>query len=91
MFVIGSEAGMLITIERRWDHAEAVRRLAEIASEYPGRATLLIITGWPAIERRYRALMPQPGEEQASRSGNLQTSFATTAVAWQKKHNREVL
>jgi hypothetical protein len=79
-FVIASEAGMLITIEQRRNHAEAVRRLAEIASEYPEEATPLIIAGWPAIERRYRALMPQPGEAEAARS-NIQTSFATTAIA----------
>src|SRR5690242_2349155 len=32
-FVVASEAGMLITVEHRRDHAEAVRRLADIASE----------------------------------------------------------
>jgi hypothetical protein len=79
-FVIASEAGMLITIEHRRNHAEAVRRLAEIASEYSEKAMPLIIAGWPAIERRYRALMPQPGEAEAARS-NIQTSFATTAIA----------
>ncbi len=77
--VIASEAGMMITVERRRDHAEAVRRLAEIASEYPERATTRLIAGWPAIERRYRSLMPQPGSQE--RSVNLQTSFATTAIA----------
>src|SRR5690242_14263407 len=53
------EAGLVVTTERRRDHAEAVRRLAEIASEQPTSATRLLIGGWPAIERRYRALMPQ--------------------------------
>ena len=79
-FVIASEAGMLIMIERRRDHNEAVRRLAEISSEYPETVSRLIIAGWPAIERRYRALMPQPGEDDMSR-GNIQTSFTTTAIA----------
>lgn len=80
-FVVASEAGMLITVERRRNHAEAVRELAEIASEYPERATPLIIEGWPAIERRYRALMPQPGEQEEGFRGNVVTSFTTTAVA----------
>src|SRR5262249_12589283 len=71
---------MLITMEQRRDHAEAVRRLAEIASEYPESAKLLLIAGWPAIERRYRTIMPQPGEAESP--GDIaQTSFATTAVA----------
>jgi hypothetical protein len=79
-FVVASEAGMLITIEHRRDHSEAVQRLAEIASEYPERASLLLIAGWPAIERRYRTLMPQPGESEEP-SDVTQTSFATTAIA----------
>jgi hypothetical protein len=79
-FVIASEAGMLITREHRRDHAEAVRRLAEIASEYTEAATPVIIAGWPAIERRYRSMMPQPGDAEAS-SGNIVTSFVTTAIA----------
>jgi len=78
-FVIASEAGMLITTEQRRDHSEALRRLAEIASEYPERATTRVINGWPAIERRYRSLMPQPGLQDSR--GNIQTSFATTAIA----------
>ena len=79
-FVVGSEAGMLITIEQRKDHADAVRRLGAIASEYPEPVTTFLIAGWPAIEHRYRALMPQPGDQEASR-GNVLTSFSTTAVA----------
>lgn len=78
--VIASEAGMLITTEQRRDHAEAVRRLAEIASEYPEPVETLVIAGWPAVERRYRSLMPQPGEQDFSR-GNVTTTFTTTAVA----------
>ncbi len=79
-FVVAAEAGMLITTEQRRDHAEAVRRLAEIASERPEPATPLIIGGWPAIERRYRAPMPQPGRQEPSGPGGL-TDFVTTAVA----------
>jgi len=77
--VVSSEAGMTITIEHRRDHAEAVRRLAEIASEYAEPVATRLIDGWPAIERRYRSLMPQPGTQE--RSVSIQTSFATTAIA----------
>jgi hypothetical protein len=79
-YVVASEAGMLITIEHRKDHAEAVKRLAEIASEYPETATPVVMAGWPAIERRHSALFPQPGEDDAGR-GDVQTSFVTTAIA----------
>ena len=79
-FVVASEAGMLITVEHRRDHAEAVRRLADIASEYRIRVTLLLIDGWPAIQRRYRSVMPQPGEADQP-ADVTETEFATTAVA----------
>jgi hypothetical protein len=78
-FVVAAEAGMLITTERRRDHSEALRRLAEIASEYPEPATTRVINGWPAIERRYRSVMPQPGVQQSR--GNTETLFLTTAIA----------
>jgi hypothetical protein len=79
-FVVASEAGMLITVEHRKDHSDAVLELSDIASEYPEPAVPLLIDGWPAIERRYRTLMPQPGDEEMSR-GNIETSFSTTAIA----------
>jgi hypothetical protein len=79
-FIFGGEAGMLITLEVRRNNAEAAQRLVEIGAERPEPVTKLVIAaGWPAIERRYRALMPQPGDDAAS--GNVTTSFATTAVA----------
>ncbi len=77
--VVSADAGMLITIERRRDHAEALRRLAEIASERSETAETEVIDGWPAIERRFRAPMPQPGETEST-AGDLVTWFSTTAV-----------
>lgn len=77
--ILGGEAGMLITLETRRSHEEAVRRLADIAAEQAEPVTKLVIDGWPAIERRYRALMPQPGDDDGS--GSVTTWFLTTAVA----------
>ncbi len=77
--VISAEAGTLITVERRRNHAEALRRLSEVAAERPEKVETLVIDGWPAIERRYRAVMPQPGESDQD-SGTLVTWFSTTAV-----------
>lgn len=74
------DAGMLITIERRKDHLDALKRLAEISVEYPERAVPLVIAGWPAIERTYRDYMPQPGESDGQ-PGELRATFTTTAVA----------
>jgi hypothetical protein len=78
--VIASEIGVSVTIEHRRDHAEAVRRVAEIAAEYPERAHTTLIAGWPAIERRRRGIMPQPGEAERP-DDIIQTQFATVAVA----------
>jgi len=77
--VISADAGMLITIEVRRDHAEALRRLAEIASEQTEPVSLGVIDGWPSLTRRYLAPMPQPGGEEME-GGPLMTWFATTAV-----------
>jgi hypothetical protein len=79
-FVFATDTGMLITVEIRRDHAEALRRLAEIASEQRERVRTTVIDGWPAIERRYRALMPRLGEAD-ERAGSVITWFSTTAVA----------
>src|SRR5262245_10769033 len=79
-FAVASEASMAISIERRRTHAEALQRLAQIASEYVERPTLRIIAGWPVIERRYRAVMPQLGKF-LTRGTNIETWFGTTAVA----------
>ena len=60
-----------------------MRRLCAASRKLPlsiPSSNSLVISGWPAIERRYRALMPQPGEGDLSR-GNIQTLFTTTAVA----------
>jgi hypothetical protein len=78
--VIESEVAVHVSIEHRRDHAEAVRRLAEIAVAYPEKASALIIGGWPAIERRRRDEIPQLGEEE-SEGDTVRTWFATTAIA----------
>jgi hypothetical protein len=53
------DAGMLITVEHRRDHRDALKRLAEISVEFPERAKTLVISGWPAIERTYSDYMPR--------------------------------
>jgi len=78
--LVGGEASMLIVIEPRRSHEEAVRRLEEIASERPEDVRKVVIDGWPAIDRTYRAPMPLPGETDP-RIGTPLTLFHTTAIA----------
>ena len=77
---IPPDAGMLIIVEHREDHFDALKRLAEISVEFPERATPLLIAGWPAIERTYRDYTPQPGESEGP-PGEFKATFTTTAVA----------
>jgi hypothetical protein len=56
------EARTLVFVERRLDHAEAVRRLAEIASARKAETKYSSIAGWPAVQFRYREVLPEPSE-----------------------------
>jgi hypothetical protein len=78
-YVVASEAGMLILVEHGATHAQALARLSALLSEHPEKATAILIAGWPGIERRYRSLMPEPGDDE--QGANVQTNFVTTAVA----------
>jgi hypothetical protein len=73
------EARMLITTEQRQSHAEALRRLADIAKEIESPPSFLVIGGWPALQRRYSAPLPRRGQEAA---GEEQLTLrVTTAIA----------
>src|SRR5262245_53968254 len=54
-------ARVMITIEERRSHDEAVQRLREIASSFPTQATFLEIGGWPALEQSRLELRPLKG------------------------------
>jgi hypothetical protein len=71
------EARTLITMERRLDHHEAVKRLAEIAFTHNGVVTYLSIGGWPAIQVRYRELLPEMGERRGPADELPQRSLST--------------
>lgn len=59
------QAMMLITTEQRQSHAEAMRRLGDIASELQAAPTFSVIGSWPALERRYTAPLARRGEQAA--------------------------
>ena len=54
---------ILITVERRRDHADAVYRLQSLRGGAGIRATVLTIGGWPAVQRRVVLDREQPGGE----------------------------
>ncbi|HVT17231.1 MAG TPA: hypothetical protein VHQ90_13755 [Thermoanaerobaculia bacterium] len=55
------DASLIIATRVGRDHGDAMRQLADIAIEYPDPARLMVIAGWPALERRRSAPLPQPG------------------------------
>jgi hypothetical protein len=77
-------AQITVDIEDRRDHAEAVRRLKEIAAEVDSPVSFLNIGGWPALQRRFLAPKPMPSQGGATplpgRGVEMQLNI-TTAVA----------
>jgi hypothetical protein len=55
-------AQVFITSETRRDHADALRRLTDVAAESTTPVTFLTINGWPAVQRRYIGSREQPGD-----------------------------
>ena len=53
-----------VTTEEREGHEEALERLADIATEVPEPAQLLVIRGWPAIDRRSTATLSSGDQNQ---------------------------
>lgn len=77
----GNAARIMITSERRLDHADAVNRLLEIASEEPATSTMLEIGGWPGLQRRQLALKPKRGHVVDLVKGEEKILRMTTAIA----------
>src|SRR6185369_9076495 len=53
-----------VTTEEREGHEEALERLADIVAEVPEPAQLLVIHGWPAIDRRSTATLSSGDQYQ---------------------------
>jgi hypothetical protein len=77
--LVSAAARMAVTVEQRRSHAEALQRLAQIASESEVHPALVVIAGWPAIERRREAPLPNPGETKEP--STRMALFATIAIA----------
>src|SRR5947209_11791088 len=57
-----ADASMVIQVEKRRNHQEALRRLAEIEVEHQGEIKYVLIAGWPAVERKATVPFQYPGE-----------------------------
>jgi hypothetical protein len=76
-------ARILMTTEQRRDHADAVKRLAEIAKEVDAPTNIIEIGGWPALQRRYIAPVPRRGNDDFTKEARLSLRV-TTAIAAEK-------
>ena len=70
-----------VSKEVRIDHAQAVARLGEIASEVSTPATFTTIGGWPALERTHRGFLPRRGRTVPGQADGGQALLTTTAIA----------
>ena len=77
--VITAEARIVITVESQPSHDQAVEKLVETAAETAERPRLLVIAGWPAIQRRRTAPLPTPGEAQGAPTESA--TFITSSIA----------
>lgn len=79
-------AHIAITVERRIDHADAIRRLTQIASESAGKRAFVQVCGWPAMQRIYRVRLGRPehmvdDDADLSQQGELYADAVTIAIA----------
>lgn len=77
--LITADARVTVVVEERGTHADALERLAQIAAEQPERPELLIIAGWPALQRERKGPLPNPGENESPKT--VVGTFTTTAIA----------
>jgi hypothetical protein len=75
------QARTVITTEQRRDHTEAVQRLAEIAETIKAPVTYLNVSGWPAVQRRYKEQLPRVGRAGEIPGPEVMVVHTTTAIA----------
>jgi hypothetical protein len=75
---VNTVAQILITVEKMRSHDDALRRLQDIRAESSAPTSLIVIGGWPALQRRSVQPREQPGggneeaEEREQPSGALE-------------------
>jgi hypothetical protein len=65
------EARILTTIEPRTSHADALRRLSEIAAEAKTPVNFIQSGGWPAVQYRITAPLARTGQEKRDQGQKL--------------------
>src|SRR5271167_305815 len=80
------DASIVVQVEKRASHAEAVKRLAQIEAESPVKVEYSLVAGWPAISRKSFEPIPRAGEQErgsgASKNDGREMSYqVTVAVA----------
>lgn len=60
----GPLARLLITTEKRDSHADAIKRLQELAFSRAASVSFYAISGWPAVELQFTQKLPRRGAEQ---------------------------
>jgi hypothetical protein len=73
-------ATILVTVENRLTHEDAVGRLTEIAAERKSPTRFLVINGWPALQRRHLGPMAWRGAQRPA-DGVPDAWRLTTAIA----------
>jgi hypothetical protein len=58
------DASITIQVEKRANHDEAVRRLAQIEVESPVKPEYSLVSGWPALVRKSLEPFQYPGEQE---------------------------
>jgi hypothetical protein len=78
------QSHVLVTTENRTDFEDASKRLADIAAEVPSSPPrFLTISGWPALQRRYTALLERRGQESPEKT-EMQPKLEREAPATQR-------
>jgi hypothetical protein len=72
-------ARMLVTTEPRGSHADALKRLDDIAASRPEQARFVEIDGWPAVELEFFEALPRRGQRAGVPNEILRR--AITAIA----------
>jgi len=72
-------ARLLVTTEPRGSHADALKRLDDIAASRPEQARFVEIGGWPALELEFFEALPRRGQQAGT--PNEIVRRAITAIA----------
>jgi hypothetical protein len=76
------DAVMLVHVESRRTHDDAVKRLAQIEFKHIDRARYALVGGWPGLERKVRVPYIEPGESgRAAGQGEAQAE-AEDRMVW---------